>query len=108
LWGLTQHNRDTDLMKSIIDYLNCGVINLANERVCFLVTKFSDICNIIIPFFDKFHIQGVKHKDYLDFLRAKTLVENKAHLTQEGLDTIIKIKSGMNRARMNDITPEKN
>ena len=105
IFQLAQHNRDTDLMKSIIDYLNSGVINQANVGVYFLVTKFSDICNIIIPFFDKFNIQGVKYKDYLDFLRAKTLIENKAHLTKEGLDTIIKIKSGMNRARMNDITP---
>lgn len=105
VFQLTQHSRDTDLIKSIINYLDCGVFNQAHEGVYFRVTKFSDICNIIIPFFDKFNIQGVKCNDYLDFIRIKTLMENKAHLTQEGLNTIIKIKSGMNRGRLNDNTP---
>ena len=57
-----------------------------------------------MPFFDKFPIQGVKNKDYLDFIKIKNLVESKAHLTETGLNKIIEIKSGMNRARMDNIS----
>jgi hypothetical protein len=35
----------------------------------------------------------------LDFCKAADLMKNKAHLTKEGLDKIISLKSGMNRGR---------
>jgi len=38
-------------------------------------------------------------QDYLDFVKATDIMQNKAHLTQDGLDKIIKIKDGMNKKR---------
>jgi len=111
VFSLTQHSRDEHLIKSLINYLDCGTFNQYKEGVYFKVTKFSDISKKIIPFFEKYPIQGVKYKDYLDFIKIKNLVlraasqqENKAHLTEEGLNIIIDIRSGMNRARRDDIT----
>ena len=43
---------------------------------------------------------GVKKKnDYLDWCSVARLMSNKAHLTQEGLNLIRTIKSGMNTGR---------
>jgi len=42
---------------------------------------------------------GVKRFDYLDFCRVAELMQNKVHLTQEGIDEIKKIKSRMNTGR---------
>uniref|UniRef100_UPI0030E2826D hypothetical protein n=1 Tax=Ophiocordyceps sobolifera TaxID=94213 RepID=UPI0030E2826D len=102
---LTQSVRDEDLMKSLIEYLGCGNISLDNRgrgTINFKVTKFSNIRDIIIPFFDKYPLQGNKNLDFSSFsqvsLRTK-LMENKAHLTKEGLDQIRKIKEGMNMNR---------
>ena len=53
----------------------------------------------IIPFFNKYKIQGVKQLDFLDFCKIVELMKNKAHLTKEGLAQIRKIKAGMNKAR---------
>jgi hypothetical protein len=53
----------------------------------------------IIPFFEKYPIQGEKFLDYLDFVKVIKLMKNKAYLTEEGLDKIRKIKAGMNRGR---------
>jgi hypothetical protein len=64
-----------------------------------IVTSYQDIKSIIIPFFQKYPIQGSKKRDYLDFCKAAELKEKKAHLTQEGLDKMVLIKSGMNRGR---------
>jgi hypothetical protein len=103
VFTLTQHCRDSYLIKSIISYLNCGTFYQANEGAYFRVTKFSDLCNVIIPFFEKFRIQGVKHNDFLDFINIKIFMENKEHLTEEGLKLIMQIRLGMNRSRINDI-----
>ena len=65
----------------------------------FQCTKFSDIYNIIIPFCNQYHIRGVKAKDFEDFKETSILIKSKGHLTQEGLDKILLIKSRMNTKR---------
>lgn len=104
IFSLAQHSRDEHLIKSLMNYLDCGAFSQYKEGVYFKITKFADICQKIIPFFEKFPIQGVKYKDYLDFIKIKNLVENKSHLTEAGLNTIIEIRSGMNRARSDNIS----
>jgi len=99
VFQLTQHVRDEQLMRSFIDYFNCGSIFKSRESFVYRVEKFSDIQNKIIPFFKKYKIQGIKFLDYLDFCNTAELIENKAHLTKEGLDQIQKIKTGMNKGR---------
>jgi hypothetical protein len=37
--------------------------------------------------------------DYLDWCKVAELMKNKAHLTEEGLSKIRKIKAGMNKGR---------
>jgi len=55
-------------MEKIIAELGTGTIyKYPNESaVCITISKFSDITNIIIPFFDKNPLIGVKQYDYLD------------------------------------------
>jgi hypothetical protein len=67
---LTQHLRDEQLMRSLVDFLDCGKIYISAGSVDFIVTKFSDITNKLIPFFEKYPIQGIKCLNYLDFLKV--------------------------------------
>jgi hypothetical protein len=53
----------------------------------------------VIPFFEEYPILGVKAKDFEDLKEASILIKSKAHLTQEGLDKILLIKSRMNTQR---------
>jgi hypothetical protein len=98
---IAQHNRDIKLMESLITYLGCGRIesDLARSSVYFVVTKFNDITEKLIPFLDKYSVQGVKVKDFEDFKKVANLMSNKAHLTEEGLSQIRTIKSNMNFQR---------
>lgn len=42
-----------------------------NENVAtFVVTKISDIQNILIPIYEEFPLNGIKHLDYLAFKEA--------------------------------------
>jgi hypothetical protein len=65
----------------------------------FDVIKYSDFKNKIIPFFLEYPILGIKSRDFADFSKVVELMGKKAHLTQEGLDKIREIKSGMNTGR---------
>lgn len=88
-------------MKSLITILGCGRIelNLARSVVYFLVTRYEDILNKVIPFFDKYLIEGAKVSDFSNFKKAAVLMSKKAHLTEEGLSEIQSIKSDMNFLR---------
>lgn len=98
---IAQHYRDNKLMISLLTYLNCGRIeeNLEKSMSYFVVSKFNDITDIIIPFFDKYPIHGVKLLDYINFKEIATLMKEKEHLNIEGIDKIKMIKSKMNKFR---------
>lgn len=95
---LAQHSRDSELMSSLIKYWACGKTTVISIKpvVRFNVVKFSEINGIIIPFFNKYPLHGNKRLDFADFVKVTKLVEDKAHLTDEGLAQIREIKAGMN------------
>lgn len=79
-------------MENIINYLGCGYLSVRNDIIDFHVTKFSDIVEKIIPFFNKYPLLGVKQKDFEDFKLVASIISNKKHLTEEGLLKIKEIK----------------
>jgi hypothetical protein len=82
-------------------FLKCGFIKNKKNQPCteIIVAKFTDICLIIIPLFQKYPLQGAKIRDFQDFVKVAELMKNKAHLTREGLNQIRNIKDGMNKKR---------
>lgn len=86
-------------MKILIVYFDCGNIYKRGEVMDLKVTKFYDITNKIIPFFQKYPILGVKSKYFEDFSKVTDLIKNKKHLTKERLEQIRIIKAGMNTRR---------
>lgn len=88
-------------MQSLVEYFACGSVTERQDQpaVDFVVSRFKHLQGIIMPFCQKYPPLGIKHSDYLNFLRVVQLMENKAHLTKEGLDQIRLIKSSMNRGK---------
>jgi len=100
---LTQHSRDTALMRGLVNYLDCGVIcEYPNKDITEItVSKLGDINNKVIPLLAP-SLHGHKVLDFLDFCKVADLMKNKIHLTKEGTGQIRKIKIGMNRGRQLD------
>jgi hypothetical protein len=98
---VTQHSRDAELLKSLVDFLGCGSYYTRNKQAAgdFLIVKSSDIFEKLIPFFDKYSILGVKALDYANFKTVAEITRNKEHLTESGFEKICKIKAGMNTLR---------
>lgn len=101
VFSITQHIRDKALINSLISYLGCGNIKHYEKYswLQFIVSKFSDIDEKIIPIFKENKILGEKFKNFQDWCKAAELMKNKAHLTPSGLEEIRKLKSGMNSRR---------
>ncbi len=87
-------------MNSLIGYFNCGRVKKSKYSwLTFNVTRFSDINEKIIPFFNKYNILGIKYQDFVDWCKVVELMNNKAHLAADGLEEIRKLKAGMNTGR---------
>lgn len=105
--------RDVELIKYLVTYFNLGYstdfnppavkndnikyVYITDNSVNLQVINYSDIMYKIIPFFEKYLILGNKS---LDFKKVANIIKNKEHLTSEGFNNIINIKSGMNRGRI--------
>lgn len=98
---ISQHSRDFILMQKILEYLGSGKIYkyAGKSAVSLSIVDFKNITNIIIPFLNKSPIIGIKLYDYLDWCKIHSLMVNRSHLTVEGINSIRKIKFGMNTGR---------
>lgn len=109
------HIRELEVLKGIATYFNLlktatkypSKVKESDKKILILeksvnlqVTKFSDIINIIIPFFNQYPILGMKSLDFLDFQKVSDIIKTKEHLTSPSVfNQIFKIKSGMNQHR---------
>jgi len=66
----------------------------------FKVTKFSVINEIIIPFFIKNPILGVKSLDFNDWCLVSEIVNKREHKLEQGALKIIEIQRKMNRGEV--------
>ena len=73
-----------------------------DNYISFQVVNYSSIKYIIIPFFEKYPIQGTKSLDFADFKIIGDMIKRKEHLTSEGFDKILNIKANMNEKRLQD------
>jgi len=77
------------LLIKIIDFLGCGKIEKVSTRLnsaVFVVYKFNNHCEKIIPFFQNYPLQGIKSIDFIDFCKIAYLMKNKIYLTSKGIE----------------------
>ena len=102
-FGVGLNLRDKELIQGLVVFFNLEQgkhIHTTSDSVHLEISKFTDIVNIIIPFFDKYPIQGIKSLDFADFKKVASIVEDKGHLTLNGYNNIMSIKGGMNKNRL--------
>lgn len=103
-FSISQDIRDIDLLKNLVLYFNCGIIETVTTRPTqstYVVYKFADIIDKIIPFFDTYKLNGKKLLDFYDFKNIAVIKQDnyKTGNMNNKLLEIIEIKSNMNRNR---------
>jgi hypothetical protein len=97
---VSQDCRDEFLLRSFIAFFGCGSCARFDNIIEFISVNTKDINNIILPFFIKYPILGVKALDFYDWCQGAEIIKNRAHLTPEGLARLKALKSGMNKNRV--------
>jgi hypothetical protein len=85
-----------DRIKESIGVGNIHIRN-RNNSISFSVRSIKDLTNSIIPHFDKYSLLTQKKADFLLFKLAAELINQKQHLTMEGLRKIVAIRASMNK-----------
>lgn len=91
LFKITQHEKDEVLLTAIRKQFNCGYCYLRKQEYVldFKVTKFSDINDIIIPFFTKYPLIGIKYLDFKDWCLVSEMVKKRQHKLEKNVSKII-------------------
>lgn len=94
---VTQGEKSLSVLQEIQAYLKCGRIfvnrrydNHHEHLYRFCVRKLSDLSTIIIPFFQRFHLQTAKQQDFDKFCVVVNLLLKKQHASFSGLKAIAK------------------
>lgn len=96
IFKISLHNKDRALLESIQKFLGVGKIyKHGKDSIEFRVSGLKNL-RIIIDHFDKYPLITQKHVDYLLFKQAVSLVQEKVHLTKEGLLKLVSIKASLN------------
>lgn len=96
---------DEQLLENVKKELGCGEVyfqndNRSNHANCyrFSVSSHRDVLQHIIPFFKEYPLQSAsKQASFAKFCKIAKCIENKEHLTKEGIGKIRNLKKGMNK-----------
>jgi hypothetical protein len=94
------NKRESFLMQKIFEFFgNKGRINFSSDKqvVYYTIGNIKDLSEKIIPHFDKYKLIGYKNIHYLIWRDIFNKVKSKAHLTQEGINQILVLRSKLNK-----------
>jgi hypothetical protein len=98
---IVQHEKDEEVLHEIKNYFGFGKIEINNKdenatRKGFRVRGLENL-NKVVKFFQEHSLKTSKRKNFEIFSEIIEMMNNKEHLTKEGLDKIAKLISEMNR-----------
>ena len=98
---IVQHEKDESVLYKLKEHFGFGDVRINNTdenatRKGFRVRGLENL-NKIVKFFEENKLQTSKRKNFEIFAKVIQLMNNKKHLTKEGLNEIAKLVSKMNR-----------
>jgi hypothetical protein len=96
IFQISLYNQDSALLSQIQSYFGAGKISKHGKNSVYLRVTSSKDLRVVISDFDKYPLSSQKRADYELFKQALELIQNKKHLTADGLKEIVSIKASMN------------
>ena len=104
---VTQGERSLNTLHLIKEFFKVGSIyvnrrhdNHKENLYRYCVRALDELDNVIIPFFDEYHLKSDKLSDFEKFKNCVRLIKSKSHLTVIGLNEIRSIARTMNKGRI--------
>lgn len=99
---------DLKALEYIKSNLNCGTIKKDRNTYVFIISSFDDIKFKLLPIFDYYNLNGIKHLDYLSFKEAILLYTNRTVIADNPdlIDQNLNLKNNMNDKRKCYLMPK--
>jgi hypothetical protein len=98
------HIKDIALLEQLQSYFKVGNIsNHGSDMIHFRVESIKDLTKLI-NHFDSYPLITKKQAEFILFKKAYLIMLNKEHLTRDGLEKIIAIKSSLNKGLSNTLS----
>ncbi len=98
---VVQHVSDVQILFALKSYFKCGVVRVNHgDRMAYRVRNLEHLVNVIIPFFEQNPLKTKKEIAFLKFKDVIQMMQNKLHLTYEGIEKIKFIAEAMNRKQV--------
>ena len=93
------HSKDIAILYRLKEFFGVGSVSIRQTRdaASFKVSSISDLKNVIIPHFKKYSLLTQKKVDFDLWVKIVNLIDSKEHLTIEGVNKILELKSALNR-----------
>jgi hypothetical protein len=97
IYSLGLNDRDLPLILKLQEFFG-GIGKIANydNVVQYSISDLNNIRKVLIPHFDTYNLKGNKLYNYLIWKEIINLMENKSHLTSEGLEKIYNLRHKLN------------
>lgn len=103
IFSIELHDKDTALLNNIQATLGVGKIYSPRSATKqYRVTSVKDL-QVIVNHLDNYPLVTQKRSDYELFKLAIDLIENKEHLTPEGLEKLVSIRASINLGLTSDL-----
>jgi len=101
-FSIELHIKDLELLQNIKSHFGVGSIRIrikndVAKSAILSVRSVKDLLEIIIPHFDKYPLLTQKRRDFLLFKEIVIIMNNKQHLTLEGLEKIVSLRMAMTK-----------
>jgi hypothetical protein len=99
-----------DVLEAMVPFFGCGNVyvnrrkdNHREDLYRFHVSKFGDLRDIIVPFFEQNPLRTAKRDNFAKFAEVIRLMELRGHLTVPGLIEIAEIAETMNFRKRSEV-----
>lgn len=106
---IVQHEKDIQILYALKKFFQCGVVRKNHEDRFELRIRKLDCLIKVVEFFEKHPLRTKKNADFKKFARIIRWMKEGKHLTADGLISILKTSSAMNRSdkpKANEILAE--
>ena len=99
-----------DVLEELVRIFGCGKVYVnrrhddhREQLALFSVKRFADLRDTIVPFFHEHQLRTSKRENFDKFVRVLCLMEERKHLTIEGLIEIAEIVETMNQRKPSEV-----
>ena len=98
------------VLEDMLHFFGCGHVSVNRRRdnhredlSRYCVTRFADLRDIIVPFFQRHELRTSKRQNFEKFVQIIDLMERRVHLTAPGVVEIARIVQTMNQRKPSEV-----